>query len=102
MNLLNPDQSETADAPQNSTVFVLRVSLKFGANMEAHATMPSALASLYEYVAQEWDDGITEQYGALKNLTPQEAIDAYFDCWGEGLDPEYYELQALPVTRIEA
>lgn len=102
MHLLNPNQTETQHASQNSTVFVLRISHKFGDNLEAHATMPSALASLYEYVVQEWDDGITEQYGALENLTPQEAIEAYFDCWGEGLDPEYYELQALPVKRVEA
>ncbi len=82
---------------QNSTIYVLRISHKYGDTMEAHSTEETALQSLYDYVAQEWDEGISEQYGAFEKLSRQEAIDAYFDCYDTALDPEYYDLQELTV-----
>ncbi len=103
MKTLHP--IEAHDLKEITDVFVLRISHKYGDNIEAYATEESALSSLHDYVSQEWDDGITEQYGALEELSMQEAIDAYFDCCDQGLDPEYYELhklEVLPRKRVKA
>ncbi len=78
-------------------VHVLRISHRYGDNIEAHANEESALASLYEYVSQEWNEAITEQYGSLANLTREKAIDAYFDCHDFAVDPEFYEIKVLEV-----
>jgi len=77
------------------TIWVLHVSHRHGDNYAAFTTLEAAQNYLHGYVTDWWDDGLTEQYGALDSLPRDEAIDAYFEAHGEALDPEYYALQEV-------
>ncbi len=73
----------------------LKITSPFGNFTSVHSSSETVIDALYAYVAQEWDAGISEQYGPLLFLTRGEAIDAYFDCHGFCADPETYEVTPL-------
>lgn len=79
------------------TVWVLIVDHRHGTNISVHATHEHAVRSLGDYCAAEWDDGLTEQYGELESLAQVDLIEAYFDAWGQGFDPEWYLLEERPI-----
>jgi len=74
-------------------IWVLQISSKYENSYSAHVLIEQAQKKLYDYVVGYWDDGLTEQYGALEKLSEKETIDGYFDAWGFALDPELYELE---------
>lgn len=95
MNQLN--STKTQKSEEIIYVYALVIFGNSGNDIEVYFTEEDALQSLYGYVAQEWDEGISEQYGAFGNLSRQEAIDAYFDCHNTPLNLEYYELHRVPL-----
>ena len=82
-------------ARKNIKNWILNISTKYENSYSAHVTLERAQEKLYDYVIEYWDDGLTEQYGAIENLSKKETIDAYFDAWKLALDPEFYELEEL-------
>lgn len=81
------------------SVYVLRIRHRHGENLYVNHTKIGMQAALYGYVRENWDEGLTDQYGNLDSLSPQAAIDNYFECWGQGLDPECYEVSHEKVGR---
>lgn len=78
-------------------VWVLIIDHQHGTDISVHASCQDARQALYAYCAQQWDDGLTKQYGALSKLSLEAAIDAYFDAWGMAWDYEYYLLEERPI-----
>lgn len=78
-------------------LYFLRIGHKYGPNIHLNKTEKGRKAALYSYVVQEWDDGLREQYGALDTMSEDQAIEYYFECTGQGLDPEFYELDEITV-----
>ncbi len=92
------DRAAIANPGINDTpgkVWVLHVSHRHGDNYGAFTSLEAARNALHAYVSDWWDDGLAEQYGALKKLSREAAIDAYFDAHGEALDPEFYALEKV-------
>lgn len=82
---------------QKEAVWLLHIDHKYGQNISAHCTKESAEKSLYEYCAQNWDNGLDEQYGKLDTLSSEEAIEAYFDAYNLALDYEWYILKKVEI-----
>lgn len=76
-------------------VWVLLIENGHGSNISVHCTEEAAMQSLFEYCANEWDDGVEDQCGPLDALRQDEAIEAYFDTWGNGFNPEWYTLKKV-------
>lgn len=93
-----PDPFKAKGNPAIS-VYVLRIRHRHGENVYVNHTEDGANAELYAYVRENWDEGITEQYGDLETLTQEQAIESYFDCLDKALDPEYYEIEQVTVGR---
>ena len=74
-------------------IWILKISNKYESSTSFYLRLEQAKEKLYDYVLEYWDDGLTEQYGAIEDLSIDEMIDAYFDAWAFALDPEYYELE---------
>jgi hypothetical protein len=83
-------------------IWLLHVSHKHGDNYDAFTSHEAAQKELHRYVTEWWDDGLTEQYGRLTDLTRDEAIDAHFDAWGNALDPEYYAIVEVTLNAASA
>ena len=83
-------------------IWFLHISHKHGDNYNAFTSHEAAQQELHRYVSEWWDDGLTEQYGPLADLTRDDAIAAYFDANGNALDREYYALEhvALAAFRL--
>lgn len=80
-------------------VWVLKIDHKHDSNVTVHHTEEQAWAHLYLYIAGQWDEGLSEQYGAIHSLTREEAIEAFYDCHSSALDPECYTLDLCHLSR---
>lgn len=84
-------------APSSQTVWVLIVDHRHGTNISLHANYEHAMRALGDHCAAEWDEGLTDQYGQLASLSQEDLIEAYFDAWSQGFDPEWYLLEERPI-----
>ncbi len=76
-------------------LLLLQIQHKHGDNHSLHATRESLDRELYQYVSDEWDDGISRQYGPLRAHSADQAVEIYFACWQDALDGERYEIHQL-------
>ena len=81
-------------------VWILIIDNNHGSDVSVHASHECAMQSLYKYCSDEWDDGLDEQYGTLKELSRGETIDAYFDAWNVSLNWEWYLLEEREIKNI--
>lgn len=72
-----------------STLHVLTIEHRHGANVHVHATEAGANATLHKYVCNWWQDAVVRQGVGVMPSDPQEAIDVYFDAMQHS---EYYTL----------
>lgn len=79
------------------TFWCLIIEHKHSRNISVYKSEQTAWYFLHEYCSNEWDDGLTEQYGDPNNLNQREVIEAYFDACGHGLDTEWYILKKFEV-----
>ena len=79
-------------------IWVLHVSHPHGDHYSAFTSLEAAQNHLHGYVTDWWDEGLTDQYGALETLSRDGAIDAYFEAHGEAIDPEFYVLEEVTLN----
>ena len=82
-------------------VWVLNIDHQHGNNISVHATEAGAVAELYEYVSDFWEQE-TAREDFLTNpeipMDQQEAIRAYFTLWTD----EYYSIEEHVVLQGES
>lgn len=78
-------------------VWTLLINNRHGTYVSLYHQCKNAETELREYVAEHWGDCLTQEYGALDTLDPDEAVRIYFE---DSYD-EWYELDEALVMDAE-
>lgn len=74
-------------------LWILHISHAHGDDYSLHLSADDAEKCLHAYCLEQWDEGLSEQYGTPDELSRDDCIEAYFDAWHRALDPETYMLE---------